>query len=89
MAQSSVIWRGFSPPKATPSTIRPLAVYAAARDEFEICAPAELESSQVIEYLFRTLPLAEHGWKITNAVLRYVKAKDCGKHWMLRKGPET
>lgn len=79
--------RGFSPPRSTPHTVRPLAVYVASLPCFEVCAPSWLSALKVKVQLFLDLPLVDHGWSEMNSVLQRLDCKDCGQHWMLSRGP--
>lgn len=80
--------RGYSPLRIKASTIRPLTIYAAATDKFEVCAPSHLSANDVRKALFDDLPLAEHNWSTMNAVLTKLTTRPCGQHWMLSRERE-
>lgn len=73
------------------NTIRPLSVYAAGTQAFEVCAPMALSATQVRNHLFMALPLAEHGWDSRRLTIEKTAQKPCVfylsgyQHWIMRK----
>jgi hypothetical protein len=71
---------------APAGSVRPLVVYAAARSEFEACAPRDWGSQKVMADLMNSLPLTEHGWVFPfDAEPIKGGCINGGRHWRVKR----
>lgn len=73
-----------------PGAIRPLHIYAAARESFELCAAIEMSAKAVVIVAANSLPLAEHGWPFPFTVEEIPGCLNGNRHWLASKeSPST
>lgn len=65
--------------------IRPLGIFVARRQSFELVAPPDLKSVTILYWLFKNLPLREHGWSFHDTRIEMVDVDYFKRTWRVER----